>query len=109
MVALRARRYEPTDVSTPESVAAAFLDRDQNERAQEQARTKELFFTDLKCGPFGAQIKLRHNFGRRARWQVVDWKRDTAGGTNGLERFTDDGTTLTLLSYVAGVATLRLF
>lgn len=105
----RARRYDASDLDTAEKVASAFLDRDTNEREAQRSAVVETYFTDLKVGNSGAKVMLRHSLGRRARWEVVDWKRTTSGGWHGLERFSDDGNTLTLASYIDGVATVRVF
>lgn len=71
----------------------------------------KVVFEDQTCGTAGATLVLRHGLGRRARWRVVDWARTTPGGNHGLERSatgTNDENTLTLASYVAGVATIEV-
>ena len=66
-------------------------------------------FEDIACGTAGATVVLQHNLGQRARWRVVDW-RSTLGGGVALERALtgNDDNTLTLQSYVAGVATIEV-
>lgn len=87
--------------------------------ATEAARgrqAKALVFEDVTCGTAGALVVLEHRLGRRARWRVVDWARTTPGGSHGLERAasglagaTNDDNTLTLVSYVAGTASIEVW
>jgi hypothetical protein len=70
-------------------------------------------FEDVACPAGGATVVLRHGLGRRARWRVVDWMRPIPGGSHGLERSkssndTNDENTLTLLSFIAGTATIEV-
>ena len=80
------------------------------EAARRNRSNEKRTFEDVACGTAGATVVLRHGLGRRARWRVVDWARTTPGGTHGLERSAagNDDNTLTLASYVAGVATIEV-
>lgn len=73
----------------------------------------KVVFEDIACPAGGATVVLRHGLGRRARWRVVDWMRPIPGGSHGLERSkssndTNDENTLTLLSFIAGTATIEV-
>lgn len=110
MTILRKERFAATDLATADDVQIAMSRTQQaTEAAVRALSTVEVIADDLACGTAGAQVRIRHAFGRRARWEVIDWARTTPGGNHGLERVSDDGTTLTLASYVAGTATVRVF
>lgn len=106
---VRMDRPGATDVATPIQVASAVQLTQRAVKDVQRQNPLPTFFPDLACGSGGATLRLRHGFGRRARWEVVDWKRTTPGGTHGLERVSDDGNLLILASYVAGVATLKVY
>lgn len=83
------------------------------EAARRNRGNTKVTFEDVACPAGGATVVLRHGLGRRARWRVVDWTRTIPGGTHGLERGistanTNDENTLTLLSFVAGTATIEV-
>lgn len=84
------------------------------EATRRTRQTTSLVFEGMACGTAGANLVLRHDLGRVARWAVVDWTRTTPGGTHGLERSavaadTNDENTLTLRSYVAGTASIEVW
>lgn len=110
MTTLRRERFAASDLATPGDVQSALVRTQQAaELAIRSLSTAEVIADDLACGTAGAQIRIRHGLNRRVRWEVIDWKRTTPGGTHGLERVSDDGTTLTLASYVAGLASVRVY
>lgn len=83
------------------------------EAARRNRGNTKVTFEDVACPAGGSPVVLRHGLGRRARWRVVDWTRTIPGGTHGLERgistsYTNDETTLTLLSFVQGTATIEV-
>lgn len=68
-------------------------------------------FEGVTAGSGGAKVVLEHRLGRPARWQLIDW---TGAAGASLVRSTvasdrNDENTLTLLSYVAGVAAIEVF
>ncbi len=80
--------------------------------ARDRHAGARLFEVDTPAG--GGAIVIEHRLGRVARWAVVDWVRTVPGGTHGLERSVvagalNDENTLTLRSYVAGVATIEVW
>ncbi len=66
-------------------------------------------FEDVAVSTSGASVTLQHNINGRVRWWVVDWE----CVTNAAPILRKDATnttasTLVLLSYVAGTATIRV-
>lgn len=101
---LRAAQLSRVQVTVGEATTAARANR------HNQAVT----FERVPCGTAGAKVVLAHRLGRSARWSVVDWQRTAAGGTHGLERSAvatdvNDANTLTLVSYVAGTASIEVW
>ncbi len=79
-------------------------------------------FRNVPCGVSGAKVTLRHGFGVYADFIVVNWKSTVlpaAATATGPSLVSDveeavatrgtDSNTLVLNSYVAGVATIRVF
>ncbi len=70
---------------------------------------RRLDFEDVVVSTAGASVPLQHNLNGRVRWSVVDWE----CATNVAPILRKDATnttasTLVLLSYVAGTATIRV-
>lgn len=107
--ALRNERYNAEDVDDAAKVATALGTSQRAVQTLQRQNPLPTYLYDVACGTAGAVIRIRHNLGRSAKWEVIDWKRTTPGGTHGLERVSDDRTTLTLASYVAGTASLKVY
>lgn len=78
--------------------------------AQLRARwyPRRIDFEDIPVGSIGALVQpLEHGFKGRVRWWVVGWQ-TTSGSGHSLREFSTTDTTLTLMSYVAGSACIRV-
>lgn len=66
-------------------------------------------FEDVLVATSGAPIQLSHGFGR-VRWWVIDWVPTSPGTVAPILYRSDDSTaqTLVLLSYVDGIASIRV-
>ncbi len=112
----RRERITEADITNP-TKALEVITRIDNGLAEVQRTAPGDFmaFEDQACSTAGTALRLEHHFGRRVEWQVTRWTRTTPGGTHGLEeRLTagvadSDDNTLVLASYVAGIATIRVF
>ncbi len=73
-------------------------------------------FKNVACGTAGTKVTLQHNFGRNADFMVVKWKGVSTVVGPSLVCDEDDASAvlttkdmLALRSYVAGVATIRIW
>jgi hypothetical protein len=101
---LRAEQLSRLQTSVVESTTAARANR----------HNQAITFERVPCGSSGTKVVLAHRLNRPARWAVVDWQRGTPGGTHGLEKSAiasdvNDNNTLTLVSYVAGTASIEVW
>ncbi len=69
---------------------------------------RSLDFEDLTCDGAGGVLTLQHNLGGRVRWWVVDWESVGAVTPILIAAPGTDESTLTLASYSAGIATIRV-
>lgn len=112
---VRKHRFQPSDVDAPAKVADQLTKLLESQDLVNRALAADpqigpRLFLDVACGTGGATaITVATDMGRPAFWHVVRWRRTTPGGTHGLEELTNDGVTLSLRSYVAGVATILVF
>lgn len=112
---VRRQRVQPSDVDSPAKVGVQLTKLFESQDAVNRALGADpqigpRIFLDVPCGVMGATaLKVACDSGRPAYWHVVRWKRTTPGGSHGLEELTNDGDSLELRSYVAGVATVVVF
>lgn len=110
-------RAEPDEVITEKDVQdPAKLARALSAMAKDIAAQKRnwsprrIDFEDVLVATTGTPVRLGHGFGR-VRWWVIDWV-PTSPGTVAPILFRDvaatDDKTLVLLSYVDGIATIRV-
>lgn len=109
-------RTEPDEVVTPEDAAdtsklARLLARVLKDIATLKRRWAPQFidFEDVVVSTAGASVTLAHGFGGRVRWHLVGWQSSGTSAPVLKEDTTNTtATTLVLLSYVAGTATVRV-
>lgn len=86
-----------------------------NELSAKSDADDSIVFQDVPLPALGNTITLNHGLNRRVMWEVVDWTDPPTGALPstppGLVRSALDTTanTLVLRSYVAGVASIRVF
>lgn len=72
-------------------------------------RPRRIDFEDVRVtGGGGDTFRFAHGFGGRVRWWVVDWQ-STSAEPPGFDRdVSSDDNTLALVSYAAGIVTIRV-
>jgi hypothetical protein len=111
-IPIRVLRFTANQLRRPEDIADALgmVQRNVDEAtaaARSNPRASSVFHTGLVVGAAGTLLAIEHRLGRPAFWAVVGWRGASAG--HSLVSAKDDGTTLTLKSYVAGTLDLEVW
>lgn len=121
---LRVVQITEEQVSDPKILTKQIqsLQRELSETTQAARSTfqYEIIFKNVVCGTAGAKITLNHGFGTCALFQVLSWRNVRGAAStvtapiliddrNDASAVVTSNTTLSLRSYVAGEADIRVF
>lgn len=103
-------RLTAEHVADPERLARAVNElREQTASQANRHQPRSLDFEDLIVDASGTKLfRLKHGFGGRVRWYVVDWDGGAAGPAQLDRGAGGDENTLVLVSFTAGTATVRV-